>query len=104
MDAALNRKSLMLGVPGILLQIVGNIVMRSPELSNLDPSLAVKPSAALEFGGLAIALIGTALLILGLSWYARAKGHSGWWGLLGLASIFGLIALACIKDKNKQPA
>ncbi len=93
MDAALNRKSLMFGVPGIALQIVGNLLFRSGNPATLDPTKLL---------GLAILLLGTVLLIFGLSLYARAKGHNGWWGLTGLLSIIGLIVLACLPDRRKK--
>lgn len=70
MDRDLNRKSLLIGAPGILLQIAGNIIARSAPPDALGPAL----------GGLALALAGTILLIWGLSLYARAKGQSGWFG------------------------
>jgi hypothetical protein len=46
-----------------------------------------------------ISLAGTVLLIIGLGYYARAKGHSGWWGMLGLLSCLGLIILAFLPDR-----
>lgn len=48
-----------------------------------------------------IALAGTALLIAGLAYYAKAKGHSGWYGLLGLLSWFGIIGLILLKDRRE---
>jgi len=83
MNASENRKSLMFGVPGIVLQIAGNVKMRS------------EPEDAL---GLVLALVGTVLLIVGLAFYAKAKGRSPAWGLMGLLSIIGLIVLALLKD------
>jgi len=47
-------------------------------------------------------LLGTVLFIIGLCYYAKAKGRSGWWGLMGFLSLIGLIVLACLKDYNKQ--
>jgi amino acid transporter len=96
MDAGLNRKSLMFGIPGIILQIVGNIAM--PTVDPNNPNAADVP---MVLGCIGIMLLGTVLLIIGLSLYARAKGHSGWWGLMGLLSIIGLIVLACLPDRLK---
>ncbi len=93
MDAALNRKSLMLGIPGIVLQIAGNVMVRTTDPNN--------PDGVMLGGGVLLSLIGTVLLIIGLSWYAKAKGHSGWLGLLGLLSIIGIIVLAVLPDKRK---
>lgn len=72
-----NNKSLMFGVPGLLLQIGG---VEYPILS----------------------LIGTILLLIGLAFYAKAKGRHPAWCLLGLFSIFGIIGLALLKDLTKE--
>jgi amino acid transporter len=98
MDAQLNRKSLALGVPGIVLQVAGNIWLNTQATG--DPPI---PPLGVALGALAVILTGTVLLIAGLSWYAKAKGHSGWWGLLGLLSIIGLLVLALLPDRLKQP-
>ena len=93
MDAKLNRKSLMLGVPGIILQIVGQF---APAVIGGNP-----PPDGVVYGGLAVLLLGTVLLILGLSWYAAAKGHHKAWGLMGFLSIIGLVVLALLPDRKK---
>jgi len=72
----LNGISLGLGIPGIVLQIAGNAIGGN--------------------GGSGVLVLGTVLLLVGLSFYARMKGRSGWWGLLGFLSILGLIALAVL--------
>lgn len=73
----LNRISLLLGAPGLLLQVVGQIVGDEPYV--------------LLGSGLTVA--GTILLIAGLASFARMRGRSGWWAALGLLSCFGLLAL-----------
>lgn len=88
MDAAQNRTSLMFGVPGIVLQIVGALMGRD-----------IIPGG--ETVGLIVQIAGTILLIVGLSFYARAKGRHPAWGLLGLLSIIGLIVLAVLPDRRK---
>ena len=81
-----NRKSFYLGIPGIILQIGGRFVTDSiGETTNL---------------GVLISLVGTALLITGFVFYAKAKGRHPAWSLLAFLSIIGLIALACLKDKS----
>jgi hypothetical protein len=79
-----NNISLALGIPGLLIQVVG-VVMRS------------KPET--EANGQTVAAIGTILLICGLGFYAKAKGRSIAWGLMGFLSIIGLIVLAMLEDR-----
>jgi hypothetical protein len=43
-------------------------------------------------------LLGAIAVIIGLAYYARAKGRSPWWGLFGFAWIVGLLVLASLKD------
>lgn len=79
MDAALNRKSLLYGVPGLLLQTAG-LFVKTPI-------------------GAAAQLVGTVLLLVGLAFYAKAKGRHPAWCLMAFLSLIGLIVLACLKDK-----
>lgn len=81
-----NNISLALGVPGLILQIVGNVVGRANQ------------EAGVSLLGVGVMSLGTALLITGLSYYAISKGRSGWWGLCGFLSLIGLIILALLKD------
>ncbi len=89
MNASENRKSLAIGVPGIALQIGGRIM----QMQHPDQSM-----------WLLVMLVGTVLLIVGLSFYAKAKGHHAAWGLMGLLSLIGLIVLACLKDRRPSGA
>ncbi len=95
MDAALNRRSLWIGVPGIALEIAG-----------LLPQLVwnVRPTSWIGLGGLVVQAAGVVLLVWGLALYARAKGHSPWWGLMGLLSILGVNVLAVLPDRLKRAA
>jgi hypothetical protein len=72
-----NNVSLAFGIPGIVLQLVG----------------AFAPSVLVQ-------LLGTALLIVGLAYYAKAKGRNPAWCLFAFLSIIGLIVLACLKDRS----
>jgi hypothetical protein len=84
MIARYNNISLALGIPGIILQVAGNIMMTSnPENRTL---------------GRLVLVVGTLLLIGGLAMYAKAKGRSPVWGLMGFLSCIGLIVLALLKD------
>jgi uncharacterized membrane protein len=79
MNKKLNNISLAWGVPGIILQIVGQVI-----------------------GQTIILLIGTVLLMVGLAYYAKAKGRNAAWCLMGFLSFIGLIVLACLKDLEKE--
>lgn len=69
----LNNLSLLLGGSGLLVQVVGNL------------------SGGVT--GVVLMLVGTGLLIWGLTYYARMRGQSPWWGLLGLLSCIGMFIL-----------
>ena len=70
-----NNLSLAWGVPGIILQVVG-LFMNQP----------------------VIQLLGAVLLVVGLAYYAKAKGRHPAWCLMGFLSLIGLIVLACLSD------
>ena len=99
MIAEYNRKSLALGIPGLLLQIacvlLSNLLTAKAKTGGNPPpeSLAL----LLALGTLA----GSVLLIVGLCFYAKAKGYSAVLGLLGLLSCIGLLILAVLPDKTK---
>lgn len=88
-----NRISLAWGIPGIVLQFVG---------------LGIgQPQIVLQIGGQAIVqplvlTLGTVLLVVGLAYYAKAKGRSAAWCLMGFLSLIGLFVLACLKDRAKE--
>jgi len=79
MNKRYNRISLAWGIPGILLQVVG--------LGIEQPLVMV---------------LGTVLLVVGLAYYAKAKGRSAAWCLMAVLSLIGLIVLACLKDRAKE--
>jgi hypothetical protein len=99
MIAKYNRKSLILGIPGLLLQLgcifISNLIAAKAKSGGtpLPDSLAL----LLAVGS----LTGALLLIIGLSFYAKAKGYSAVLGLLGLLSCIGLLILALLPDKTK---
>jgi hypothetical protein len=90
MIARYNNISLAMGVPGLVIQIAGNIMRQQPSHEAI---------------GSLVLLLGSGLLIAGLAYYAVAKGRNPAWGLVGLLSILGIIVLACLKDlaPNGQP-
>lgn len=79
MIAKYNNISLTCGIPGIILQIAGRLI-----------------------GQPVVIIAGTVLLMVGLAYYAKAKGRSPAWCLMGFLSLVGLIVLACLKDCSKN--
>lgn len=73
---------------GIVLQIVGRV-------------LVTTDSAGGELVGSLVLMTGIACFIWGCAQYAKAKGHSPYWGALGLLSIIGLIVLVLLSDKHR---
>jgi hypothetical protein len=90
----------MIGGPGIALQIGGRVMMMVGSEKPANPR--AKADDSLVLPGVAVAVVGTVLLIIGLSMYAKAKGHNPAWGLMGLLSIIGLIVLAALPDRLKS--
>jgi hypothetical protein len=82
-----NYASFLFGVPGIILQVVGRVA-----LSQTDSGTA-------NLGRLGM-IAGTILLLVGLAFYAKAKGRHPAWCLFAFLSIIGLIVLACLNDKT----
>ena len=72
---------------GIVLQIAGRVLAAQ--------------SDALALHGFALSLVGLVVFIYGCFCYAKGKGHSPWWGLLGLLSIIGLIILVFLPDRHR---
>ena len=69
-----NKKSLWYGIPGLLVQ------------------------SAFFFVNPFISLLGTVAVVIGFGYYAKSKGYSKAFGLLGLLSWAGIIILALLKD------
>lgn len=82
-----NRLSFVFGIPGIIMQIFGRIKMIGNEDSTLWPM---------------VMLLGTALLMIGLAYYAKAKRRHWAWCFMGFLSIIGLTVLAYLKDKSED--
>lgn len=92
MIAHYNQRSLVIGVPGLLLQIL-------PILHDTFPP----HGEWLDVLTVLTAFAGWVMLVVGLCYYAMGKGYSKWFGLLGLFSCIGLIFLACLPDWTKVP-
>jgi hypothetical protein len=50
-----------------------------------------------------VSLVGTGLLLVGLSYYAKAKGQSPVWCLFAFLPLIGIIVLACLRDRAVPP-
>jgi hypothetical protein len=50
---------------------------------------------------LALAIGSVGLSVWGCVGYAKGKGHSGYWGALGLLWILGFVILALFPDRHK---
>ena len=99
MIARYNRKSLAIGIPGLLLQIACTAL---PAFwVAYATSHGSEPPHYLVLASLPGVLIGDVLLILGLCYYSKAKGYTALLGLLGLLSCLGLLILAVLPDKTK---
>ena len=107
MIAKYSRRSLLLGVPGILLQVAGMFVAQSNDARPIESGeTRVMWTASLIN-------LGVLFWMAGLASYAMAKGRSSWWGLFGLLglpglyrwyltalSLIGLVVLALLKDRS----
>lgn len=81
-------------MPGLLLQ-VGSIVM-----SGIMNALTGGGSGVAAIVFFSTLVVGTGLLIVGLAYYATAKGQSAAWCVLGFLGIIGLIILAALPDRH----
>lgn len=59
------------------------------------------PQAAYAYFGSAIMIAGYILFVCGCFMYAKGKGRSFWWGVLGLLGPLGLPLLYCLKDRSR---
>jgi hypothetical protein len=59
-------------------------------------------SPPLDNLGRLLMVLGTVTLLVGLAYYAKAKGCSAWWCLFAFLSIIGLLVLACLKDHRSS--
>jgi hypothetical protein len=88
-----NKKSLTLGISGILFQIGCPLMM-----------MAIGPGSPSWVGLSLVAgmFAGFILVIIGLCYYAAAKGYTAVLGVLGLFSCLGLLILALLPDRAKD--
>ena len=77
---------------GVGLGIIGEIVGRVLIDSTVPAQVLL---------GAVVILVAIVVFIWGCAQYAKAKGHSGWFGLFGLLSIIGLLVLFFLPDRHK---
>lgn len=96
MIAKYNRLSLMVGAPGIVLQIggwIGVVVFADKSRDSIAPMQVVA----------LVALIGgTVMLWYGLGYYAKSKGRPALLGLVGILGLLGLLILALLEDRARD--
>lgn len=88
-------------IKGDRLTIIGFLMMVGGRLVDVvcgDSALEM----LLMLSGL-IELIGVVLFVIGCGYLAKAKGHHGAWGLLGILSLIGYFLLwLCLNDRTEQ--
>ena len=87
-----NNLSFLFFIPGMIALVTGFILMEKHELP--------KPIGILA---LVLAIGGTSMAISGFSFYAKAKGRSPLWGILGFVGLPGLLLMAVLKDRSGDP-
>jgi hypothetical protein len=94
-----SRKSLAIGIPGLVLQILCYV---GPDLLwKSGAGLAGMPLWAMIASSVGVT-VSSLLLIVGLGYYAKSKGYTGALGLLGVLSCVGLIIVAVLPDRTKK--
>jgi ABC-type multidrug transport system permease subunit len=95
MTTKFTRKSLVYGVPGLLLQ-------KGSLLGFVGMGYTHTDADWLNYLLWAAYLVGTVLLIIGLCEYADNKGQNRVWGVFAGLSLIGLVVLLCLTDKKKR--
>lgn len=96
-----NTLSFVWGVPGLIIQIAG-VLFRDFSSTTLIKGQLVITNPFLYNLCQILSLAGTIIFLVGLAYYAKAKGRSPWWCLFAFLSLIGLIVLACLKDHAKN--
>jgi hypothetical protein len=96
MIARYNRISLVWGGLGALLQLVGGTALQ------ILLSGKQKPDIEIMFVVWTVLSVGTVFLMIGIAYYAMAKGRHPLWCIMGLFSVCGLLVLACLPDSFER--
>jgi hypothetical protein len=99
MIAKYTRASLIWGISGLVLQTLCYGLLKSLEAKHHAQAM---PRDWVAWALLSGMVLGTILFILGLCDYAKAKGYSGFLGLLGFCSWPGLVIVAILPDRTKK--
>jgi hypothetical protein len=89
-----SRKSLAIGIPAIALLTVPILVWSDAGIMSSNTWVTIASVVA--------PMAGSALFIVALCYYAKAKGYNGSLGLLGLLSCVGLLIIALLPDRTKK--
>lgn len=92
MIARYRARALIWSSAGIILQVLGAMGL----FSQAEATAEINPS----FTAVVLIITGTALLMGGLAWYARAKGRRYLWAAAGMLSLPGFILVRLLKDKT----
>ena len=84
------HRSLLWGIPGIILQIAGGLVF-SMQVSRLWSVL-----------GICTGVVGLGLFVVGLTYYCRARGRHAAYSLLYFGKLFNFLDLLFLKDKTEH--
>lgn len=52
--------------------------------------------------GAILSVVGTGMVIVGLAFRAKDKGHSGLWGILGFLSFLGVIIVSLLPNRAQR--
>ena len=93
------RTNLGVGI-GIALQMAG--ALAGPGVVPGDAgAFALVGGFGSAHASLMLTLAGLVFFIWGCCSYAKGKGYSGWWGMLGLLSCVGLVILVLVPDRHQ---
>ena len=89
-----SRKSLAIGLPAVALLSVPVLVWGNAGIMSSNTWVTT--------ASVVLPIVGSALFIVALCYYAKAKGYNGALGLLGMLSCVGLLIIALLPDRTKK--
>ena len=76
---------------GIVGAVIGTLIAPTGAMIHIAYGLGL---------GMLLYLVGLLIVVLALGYYARAKGRSVAWGLLGLFFVIGLLVVLLLPDRT----